>query len=85
MTDRPTDLSSLPSYQPPRRSLFSARKLALMASVSYQLGRSAIVDWLAPAIAIASLVLLLRFRINSAWLVLGGAIIGIAASMARGG
>jgi serine protease Do len=33
MTDRPTDLSSLPSYTPPRRSLFSARKFALMASV----------------------------------------------------
>ncbi len=29
MTDRPTDLSSLPSYQAPRRSLFSARKFAL--------------------------------------------------------
>src|ERR1700722_17920006 len=38
MTDRPTDLSSLPSYQPPRRSLFSARKLALMASVVAGLG-----------------------------------------------
>src|ERR1700731_4831359 len=33
MTDRPTDLSSLPSYQAPRRSLFPARKFALMASV----------------------------------------------------
>src|ERR1700688_4645138 len=33
MTDRRTDLSSLPSYRAPRRSLFSARKLALMASV----------------------------------------------------
>src|SRR6267143_577298 len=33
MTDRPTDLSSLPSYRAPRRSLFSARKFALMASV----------------------------------------------------
>jgi len=38
MTDRPTDLSSFPSYQPPRRSLFSARKLALMASVVAGLG-----------------------------------------------
>jgi serine protease Do len=38
MTDRPTDLSSLPSYQPPRRSLFSARRLALMASVVAGLG-----------------------------------------------
>lgn len=38
MTDRPTDLSSLPSYKPAKRSLFSARKLALMASVVAGLG-----------------------------------------------
>jgi serine protease Do len=38
MTDRPTDLSLLPSYQAPRRSLFSARKFALMASVVGGLG-----------------------------------------------
>src|SRR5450432_3684122 len=38
MTDRPTDLSSLPSYQAPRRALFSARKFALMASVVAGLG-----------------------------------------------
>jgi chromate transporter len=52
--------------------------LALMAAVGYQLGRSAIVDWLSAGLAVASAVLLLRYRINSAWLVLGGAIIGIA-------
>ncbi|MGA7810831.1 Do family serine endopeptidase [Bradyrhizobium sp.] len=38
MTDRPTDLSSLPSYREPRRALFSARKFALMASVAAGLG-----------------------------------------------
>src|SRR5450631_4078654 len=38
MTDRPTNLSSLPSYRTPRRSLFSARKFALMASVVAGLG-----------------------------------------------
>src|SRR6266568_5027177 len=38
MTDRPTDLSSLPSYRAPRSSLFSARKFALMASVVAGLG-----------------------------------------------
>jgi chromate transporter len=59
--------------------------LALMAAVSYQLGRSAIVDWLTACLAIASAVLLLRFRINSAWLVLGGAAIGVAARLVRGG
>jgi chromate transporter len=59
--------------------------LALMAAVSYQLGRSAIVDWLTAGLVVVSAVLLLRFRINSAWLVLGGAIIGIVTRMARGG
>jgi chromate transporter len=59
--------------------------LALMAAVSYQLGRSAIVDWLSAGLAVASAALLLRFRINSAWLVLGGAIVGIVARLVRGG
>jgi serine protease Do len=40
MTDRPTDLSSL-SRQPARRSLLSARKFALMASVVAGLGVAA--------------------------------------------
>jgi serine protease Do len=38
MTDRPVDLSSLPSFRAPRRSLLSARKFALMASVVAGLG-----------------------------------------------
>ena len=59
--------------------------LALMAAVSYQLGRSAITDCLTAGLAIVGAVLLVRFRINSAWLVLGGAIVGIAARMLRGG
>lgn len=59
--------------------------LALMAAVTYDLGRSAIMDWVTIALAAASAVLLLRFRVNSAWLVLGGALVGIAVRMARGG
>ena len=38
MTDRPTDLTPLPPFRQPRRSLFSARKLALMGSVVAGLG-----------------------------------------------
>jgi serine protease Do len=38
MTERPTDFSKLPSYQAAKRSLFSARKFALMASVVAGLG-----------------------------------------------
>ena len=53
--------------------------LALMAVVSFQLGRAALVDPLTVALALASLLLLLRWRVNSAWLVAGGAAIGMLA------
>jgi chromate transporter len=54
--------------------------LALMAVVTWQLGRAALVDSLAVALAAVSTVLLLRFRVNSAWLVLGGALAGVIAT-----
>lgn len=57
--------------------------LALMAAVSYQLGRSSIVDWLTIGLAVVSAILLLRYRINSAWLVLGGGLAGVAAQFLR--
>jgi serine protease Do len=41
MTERPTDLSSFPSYRRKPRSLLSARKFALMASVVAGLGLAA--------------------------------------------
>jgi chromate transporter len=50
--------------------------LALMAVVAWQLGRAAIVDWITLAIMVVSAGLLLRFRINSAWIVGGAALIG---------
>jgi chromate transporter len=50
--------------------------LALMAVVAWQLGRAAIVDWITLAIMGVSAGLLLRFRINSAWIVGGAAVIG---------
>ncbi len=51
--------------------------LALMAVVSWQLGREAIVDFTTAALAVVSLILLMRLRLNSAWLVLGGGLVGI--------
>ena len=50
--------------------------LALMAVVALDLGRAAIVDPLTAGLAATSAVLLLRFRVNSVWLVLGGGIVG---------
>jgi len=52
--------------------------LALMAVVSWELGRSSIVDLPTLALAVASLFCLLRFRTNSAWLILAGALFGLA-------
>jgi chromate transporter len=52
--------------------------LALMAVVSVQLGRSALVDWITVLLAAASAPLLLRFKVNSAWLIAGGALTGVA-------
>lgn len=50
--------------------------LALMIVVTWQLGRSAISDVPTIALALLSGVLLFRFRLNSAWLVFGGATAG---------
>ena len=50
--------------------------LALMVVVSVQLARSAIVDWFTVGLAALGALLLLRYRVNSAWLVLGAAIAG---------
>ncbi len=53
--------------------------LALMAAVTWQLGRASLVDVVTVVLAAASAIALLRFRVNSAWLVLIGAIVGITA------
>jgi chromate transporter len=50
--------------------------MALMAVVAWQLGRAAIVDWRALIILIASSVVVLRFRVNSAWVIAGAGLIG---------
>ncbi|MBI3097323.1 MAG: chromate efflux transporter [Planctomycetes bacterium] len=52
--------------------------LSLMAVVTVQLGQSAIVDLPSAALVAASAVLLFRFQLNSAWLVLGGGAAGMA-------
>jgi len=55
----------------------NAASLALMAVVTVQLGRAALVDWLTVALAVLSAALLLRFRLNATWLILGGAAVGL--------
>ena len=51
--------------------------LALMAAVTAELGKAALVDRYTIAIALFSAALLLRFRINSVWLIGAGAVCGI--------
>lgn len=51
--------------------------LGLMAGVTWQLGRAAIIDWLTALLAVIAAVLIFRFKINSAWLVLAGGIVGL--------
>jgi chromate transporter len=55
--------------------------LALMAVVAWQLGRAAIVDWVTALIFVASGIALMRFRLNSAWLIGGAAAIGLAVGL----
>jgi chromate transporter len=51
--------------------------LGLMAAVTWQLGRASLIDPLTILVTFISLVLLMRFKVNSTWLIGGGAIIGL--------
>lgn len=53
--------------------------LGLMAGVLLTLGQAALIDPLTVGMAIVSLVILLRFPINSAWLILAGGLVGFLA------
>jgi chromate transporter len=55
--------------------------LGLMAAVTWQLGRAAVIDWFTAVLALISAVLVFRLKINSAWLVLGGGIIGLVSKL----
>ena len=57
----------------------SAAALGLMAGVTLQLSRDGLVDPFTVGIAAVAALLLWRTRVNSAWLILGGALAGLAA------
>ncbi len=74
-----------------RSSIFSAfldgvnvGALALMVVVTWQLGRAALVDMTTIALSVLSALALIRFKINSTWLILVGAIVGGVAGRAIG-
>ncbi|HXH20420.1 MAG TPA: chromate efflux transporter [Dehalococcoidia bacterium] len=52
--------------------------IGLMGGVTWRLANDAIVDALTAALALASLIALIRFRVNSAWLIAAGAAAGLA-------
>jgi chromate transporter len=56
----------------------NAAAIALMAVVVFQLGQAALVDLTTMFLALTSAVLLIRFRVNSVWLMVGGALAGLA-------
>lgn len=51
--------------------------LGLMAAVTWQLGRASWVDPLTIIVGLVSLGLVFRFKVNSTWLILGGAAVGL--------
>ena len=61
----------------------NAASVALMATVTWELGRAALVDWLTIVLALAAAAVLLATRLNSAWLVAGGAAIGGLGALLR--
>ena len=58
--------------------------LALMAVVTWQLSRASIVDPLTAVLAVASVVALVRFRLQSTWLVLAGGLAGFLSRLLSG-
>lgn len=56
----------------------NAASLALMIVVTWQLARAAVVDVVTITLAVAAGVALIRYKINSAWLVAAGAVVGLA-------
>jgi chromate transporter len=60
----------------------NATSLGLMAAVLVQLGRSSLTDPVTILIGLISAILLIRYRVNSSWLILGGGLIGLASALA---
>ena len=75
----------MPLLRRARQSPWSASALdgvnvaavALMTGVTVQLGRSSLDNWVAVLTGLGGLGLLLRWRVNATWLVLGGAGVGL--------
>jgi chromate transporter len=58
--------------------------LGLMGVVMWDLGRAAVVNVATGCMALVSLLLLVRFKVNSVWLILAGAVFGLVWKFAVG-
>jgi len=61
----------------------NAASLGLMAAVTWQLGRASLVDPLTIVMSLAAFGLLIRYKVNSTWLIAGGALIGLVSMFFR--
>jgi chromate transporter len=55
----------------------NAAALGLMAAVTLELGQAALIDPWTVMLALVSVIVLVRFKLNSTWLVLAGAMVGL--------
>ncbi|ASC73807.1 chromate transport protein [Halomicronema hongdechloris C2206] len=62
----------------------NAASLGLMAVVTYTLGRAAIIDWVTIVLAVLAVIAVFRFKLNSAWIVLAGGVLGLLAQQFLG-
>jgi chromate transporter len=59
----------------------NAASLGLMAVVTYTLGRTALIDPFTIVVALLSAIAVFRFKVNSAWLVIAGGLLGLGAKV----
>jgi chromate transporter len=55
--------------------------LGLMAAVTVQLGRTSLTDAITIAVCLVSLFLMVRYKLNATWMILGGAAVGLFAAL----
>lgn len=58
--------------------------LGLMVGVTWQLGWAGVVDFFTAVLALVAMFLVFRTKVNSAWLILGGGVLGAAYKMILG-
>jgi chromate transporter len=58
--------------------------VGLMAAVTVEIARAALVDWVTVALTAIAAVLLIRYKVNSTWLIIGGGVVGVVYRLATG-